>query len=49
MAKPYTTVNVDGKVHKRLKTFCKKQGKIMSHELTTAINNHLDAQESTSK
>lgn len=43
MPKPYTTVNVDAKVHKRLKSYCKKQGKTMSHQLTEAINKHLDA------
>lgn len=38
----YITVNVDVKAHKRLKAFCKKQGRIMSRELTTAITTHID-------
>lgn len=48
MAKSYITVNVDAKAHRRLKQHCKAQGKIMSAELTKAINNHLDNEQRAS-
>lgn len=49
MSKKYVTVNVDVKAHKRLKTYCTKSGKIMSNQLTEAINTHVDKAESVSK